>query len=260
MLVDKEAQFHLGHDDTALENLMRRLRSTRRRTRGPGERKGGEEHEDEEKCIPSRADLEDSVGLPTAVEESLSGEPIKTPPVAPQPQRLGNFLRRMCIVMETLCEENQSSAAARGGLVIHGSEDGEDGDDVGSGKRSLFSGGGASNDWDEIGANNAAGLESLVGSATVMGIAFSRAKRSMLVTAHARQMRREATVAGGDTDSSERNPAVEGLEGCGVVCVWNSEAPTVKNRECYNPSRITFIRSCMESLARYSKEAFFGIF
>lgn len=250
MLVDKEAQFHLGHDDTALENLMRRLRSTRRRTRGPGECKGGEEHKDAKECISLGA------GLPTAVEEALSDEPIKTPPVAPQPQRLGNFLRRVCVVMETLCEENLSSAAARGGLGIDGPENGEDGEDVGSGKRSLFPGGGSSNDdWEEIGANKAAGLESLVGSASVVDIAFSRAKRSMLVTAHAKPMRREAIITGGDTDSSKRNPAAEGLEGCGVVCVWNSEAPTVKNRECYNP-----IRSCIESLTRDPGEAFFGIF
>lgn len=264
MLADKEAQFHLGHDDTALENLMKRLRSTHRRTRGTGECKDVEEHKDEKECVPLRMGLEDGAGLPTTVEEALPGEPMNTPTVAPQPQRLGNFLRRVCVVMETLCEENLSSVAARGGLGIHDPEDEEDGEDVGGGKRSLFPGGGASNDgWEEVGANDAAGLESLIGSAAVVGIAFSRAKRSMLVTAHARPMRREVTVTGGDAGSSERNPAAEGLEGCGVVCVWNSEAPMVKNRECYDPICVccglycaTRICSYIESLARDLGEAF----
>ena len=263
--MDKEVQFHLGHDDTTLENLMRRLRSGRRSSLRRANYERGEDNEEKsarENHGVLSVNSEEDPGHTSAVKdtdhvgEALSGRPMHAravgdivqenleddPPnydvsVAPQPQRLGMFLRKVCVVMEALCEENLSSAAARGSLE-RGEPAEEDDKEIADGKRSLFFGGDYCGGWEEVGADSsvvapgerargdASGVGSLLNFATVVGVAFSYAKRSTLVTAHARLARHKAMIAR-DDDGSERDVAAEMLEGCGTVCVWNIDNPKV---------------------------------
>ena len=74
-------------------------------------------------------------------------------------------------------------------------------------------------------------LGSLLDGVDVVGVAFSKVKRSMLVTAHASTAQREpgdGSVAGLGGARGELRPV---LEGCGVVCVWNVENVTVREWE-----------------------------
>lgn len=180
----------------------------------------------------------------------------------PAPQRLGKFLRQACVVMETLCEENLQCAASKGqeghlGVGGRGPLDPDEEGDGKDGRSSIFLTA-VGKGWEELGsgvihfesidgvsnmgapkapeqeeqrdtslklrAHN--GWRSLLEGVDVVGVIFSRAKRSMLVTAHARQTQswnssgRETSGAGGERES--------GLEGCGVVCVWNAETATVR--------------------------------
>lgn len=95
--------------------------------------------------------------------------------------------------------------------------------------------------WEEVGAKNINGnsndtrsslpvppaVTALIAGSDVVGIAFSRAKRSMLVTAHAR-----GGIGGSCGDGEGKEAGVGGrgererwrLEGRSVVCVWNAEA------------------------------------
>ncbi|CAM9530285.1 unnamed protein product, partial [Hapterophycus canaliculatus] len=151
--MDKEVQFHLGHDDTALENLMRRLRSNRRRpavfdhssSSGMGENKVGDEEKSHQRTVPeengaglstttfkglyggrsddldalpavrSRTGVENLSSSGGSLTTSLSGVGTLQPP---PPLRLGKFLRQASVVMETLCEENllyaSTASSARG--------------------------------------------------------------------------------------------------------------------------------------------------
>ncbi|CAM9597264.1 unnamed protein product, partial [Laminaria digitata] len=76
------------------------------------------------------------------------------------------------------------------------------------------------------------GLSSLLDGVDVVGVAFSRVKRSMLVTAHARTDWQRAHKSGSGSGSAaglgeaRRDELGPLLEGCGVVCVWNAENVT----------------------------------
>ncbi|CAM9736660.1 unnamed protein product, partial [Choristocarpus tenellus] len=205
--LDQEVQFHLGHDDTDLENLMAHIRSTR--------------HSGSANPVPdvlhSSQDIRDeSVGHGSVHESVLSrtgkrnqtdkkvelgqeGEDAEA--TSAKHLRLGRFLRQACEVMETLCEENIGSwTGGRRGEGVSEDEGNE-------GAPSAFRVG-VGNAWRELGveAETGQGLQRLIGGASVAAVAFSRTKRSMLVTAHTRLGREEGV-----------------LEGCDVVCVWNSQ-------------------------------------
>ena len=319
----KEAQFHLGHDDTALENLMRRLRSNRRpamRFDHPAGISGAEEKNGKDWTVvegdghvsgAAEGSTTTFKGLYKASENgdrgidegSQSEEYLRrhgadigdsggggsgSQRVPPAPLRLGKFLRQASVVMETLCEENLLHAAVRAGASpvssASGGERGGGDRDV----RLLFSklpekerGEG----WEEVAyshgrvapvlakmasgsrpgpeekrreADEAApdasgsfrgGLGELLNGSEVVGVEFSRVKRAMLVTAHARPAGRrrrrvgrgsgdgaddsidssDGSGGGGDGDESvgERRAA---LEGSGVVCVWNTDNVKVRVR------------------------------
>ncbi|CAM9298502.1 unnamed protein product [Scytosiphon promiscuus] len=306
--VDKEAQFHLGHDDTALENLMRRLRSNRRGpahldhspSAGMGESKGGDEgkgHQrtvaEEDGAVASTTTFkglyngrkgvdQDAFSAPRygkGVENGGSGgggliagvgEAAALQP-QPPPLRLGKFLRQASVVMETLCEENllyasaASSSPLEAAAGMRGEEEAHD-DRQG---RSLFSerASRGAEGWEEVGGagswllgpgvaapvdtgrpveeekrpeadgvsvgncDTRVGPGRLLEGSKVVGIEFSRVKRSMLVTAHARpasqswKRRRSADGSGGGGDSSNIPEYEAILEGCGVICVWNADSP-----------------------------------
>ncbi|CAM9816841.1 unnamed protein product [Ectocarpus sp. 6 AP-2014] len=294
----KEVQFHLGHDDTALENLMRRLRSNRRppeRHQAKGE-EGGQTQQrtvvDGGEDVPANGpgsatttfkgiyngngmvagtdpgeqeypaprygtDLDGSGGRVSSAEGSDT---------LPPPLRLGKFLRQASVVMETLCEENLLHAPVKrwGGSHPLDPARGEDEDAVGRERGALFSeaGGREGEGWEEVGAEGGvfgAGARGATAAATedtgsstpeekrrqegnkervrgrgagallegseVVGVEFSKVKRSMLVTAHARPVgrrrRSEDGGGGGGGGGTEEREAV--LEGCGLVCVWNTE-------------------------------------
>lgn len=316
---DKEVQFHLGHDDTALENLMRRLRSNRRT---PGRRSELEEEEkgqgqQQQEQQRQRTVVEGGNGVAggaagsastttfkglynahvdvqssgqgsypaprygTEVEDGRSG--IGTAaggggsaaaPPPPPPLRLGKFLRQASVVMETLCEENILHASVRvdgrggggfPGLAGGGDEERDDCDG-----RSLFSlrpwetGQG----WEEVGGRGGAfgcgrgdsdtsaavdasreeeekrhkgddvargggggGLRELLRGSEVVGVEFSKVKRSMLVTAHARPLGERSRRRVDDSDGGgevANEPGGTSLEGCGVVCVWNTDNINVR--------------------------------
>lgn len=262
MCVDKEVQFHLGHDDTALENLMRRLRSARRPPRGGAEQKTDSSvgelrtgQEDEEGTTIFK-DVYQSAGVGGSPSSSFpsgsatiqgrhdqSSENFGTENGSTPASRLGRFLRQACVVMETLCEENIFATGGTGGMSAggHGTDPAEGFDDNVDGRISLFPGEGKG--WEEVGSTAmalrqssdhpgsavkegaASGLGSLIDGAEVVGVAFSRVKRSMLVTAHAREVATAHGPAG--EGSGGRRTA---LEGCGIVCVWNAESATVSGR------------------------------
>lgn len=189
----------------------------------------------------------------------------------PPPLRLGKFLRQASVVMETLCEESILHASVtvdgRGrnsllDLTRAGDEERDDRDG-----RSLFSirpqetGEG----WEELGGKGGAfgrghgnsgspatvdakreeeklheddddsgggdGLGMILRGSEVVGVEFSKVKRSMLVTAHARpaeeRERREYSI-GNDGDGEVASEPGASLEGCGVVCVWNTENINVR--------------------------------
>ena len=278
-------QFHLGHDDTALENLMRRLRFSRGASAGQ-EAKGHERDSSSELTLTE----EDAEGSTTVFKglyrsgsedggtsrlpdpKSVGGgggsgtASFSKPALPPRPQRLGKFLRQACVVMETLCEENLLSEGARrgrgGGKPNHPAEDSDDDDDE---RASLFPTETAGKGWEEVGScaektgnrgasggksSSAAaaangeeggksdtghgsvkprlGLGSLLDGVDVVGVAFSRVKRSMLVTAHARTARREPRTSSVAGLGGVRGELGSVLEGCGVVCVWNAENVTVR--------------------------------
>lgn len=299
----KEVQFHLGHDDTALENLMRRLRSNRRPTErhqakgeeggqtqqrtvadggedvpanGPGSATttfkgiyndngmvaGTDPGEQEYPAPRYRTDFDGSGG-----RASSAGGSDTLPP----PLRLGKFLRQASVVMETLCEENLLPAPGKrwGGSHPPDPARGEDEDAVGRERGALFSaaGGREGEGWEEVGAEGGvfgAGARGATAAATedtgsstaeekrrqrgdegrvrgrgagallegseVVGVEFSKVKRSMLVTAHARpvgwQKKSEDGGDGGGGGETDELEAV--LEGCGVVCVWNTENVQVR--------------------------------
>lgn len=302
---DKEVQFHLGHDDTALENLMRRLRSNRRPALGldhppggRGEEKGGQDwtvvEGDEHVSGAARGSTTTFKGLYNANGDnnrgvSESGRPEEylrlhgsdigggggggSQRVAPAPRRLGRFLRQASVVMETLCEENLLNAAVRAGASPVSSASGGD---RGEGNRegrwlfSKFPEKGVEG-WEEVEYGNgrmasepaevthgrrlgqeekkreadaaassrsSGGLSELLDGSDIVGVEFSRVKRSMLVTAHARPVGRrrrrlecssrgdadggvDGCDGGRDCDAVDERGAV--LEGRGVVCVWNMD-------------------------------------
>eukprot|EP00752_Nemacystus_decipiens_P007144 g6397.t1 len=295
---DKEVQFHLGHDDTALENLMRRLRSNRRpATRldhpagvGGAEEKNeqdwtvvveGDEHasgaargstttfkglyngdEDGSRGVDGGGNLDAHLRRQHAADtgDGGGGSDSQYPP--PAPLRLGKFLRQASVVMETLCEENVLHAAVRAGATPVSSASGGDrgGGDHG-GRFMLFSKFPEKGEegWEEVayghgrmGPEQAAaaakgsvggvgGLGELLEGSGVVGVQFSRVKRSMLVTAHARPVGRRSRRlwrgsengaddgkddrgdSGGDGGSEEMGERGAALEGSGIVCVWNTD-------------------------------------
>lgn len=260
---NKEVQFHLGHDDTALENLMRRLRSARRPPHGDEQKTGSSEGElrtgqddDEEGTTVTFKDVYSSAG---GIGESPSSLPSLAAPIhrgqdkssnhfaiesnSTPASRLGRFLRQACVVMETLCEENVFAAGGAGVFAGgHAADPAEGYEDSGDRRTSLFLEGGKG--WEEVGgtamapplsthagsASNegvASGLGSLIDGVDVVGVAFSRAKRSMLVTAHA-GVASKAHRPVGEGGVGGRRAA---LEGCGIVCVWNAESATVSGRD-----------------------------
>ncbi|CAB1117592.1 unnamed protein product [Ectocarpus sp. CCAP 1310/34] len=294
----KEVQFHLGHDDTALENLMRRLRSNRRppeRHQAKGEEGGqtqqrtvadGGEHvpanepgsatttfkgiyngngmvagtDPGEQEYPASRHGTDFDGSGGRVSSAGGSDTL------PPPLRLGKFLRQASVVMETLCEENLLHAPGKrwGGSHPLDPARGEDEDAVGRERGALFSGAGGreGEGWEEVGAEGGVfgagaggataaatdytgsstaeekrrqrgdedrvggrGARALLEGSEVVGVEFSKVKRSMLVTAHARPVgrwrRSEAGGGGGGGGGADEREAV--LEGCGVVCVWNTD-------------------------------------
>lgn len=262
---NKEVQFHLGHDDTALENLMRRLRSARRPPRGEEQKTGSSEGElrtghddDEEGTTITFKDVYRSAGgvvgspssLPSAAaaasihggQDKSSGH-LATESNSTPASRLGRFLRQACVVMETLCEENVFAAGgARMCAGGHAADPAEGYEDNGDRSTSLFPEGGKG--WEEVGGTSmasslsnhsgsaanegvASGLGNLIDGVDVVGVAFSRSKRSMLVTAHARVASKAHRPAGEGAVGGRR----AALEGCGIVCVWNAESVTVSGRD-----------------------------
>lgn len=305
---DKEVQFHLGHDDTALENLMRRLRSNRRpieQHHRPDETKEENGQQQQRTVVEGGhgvagagsastttfKDLHNANGdvkspvqesypasrYGTEVEDGRSGKGTGEGAAAPPPPlRLGKFLRQASVVMETLCEENVLHASARGdgrgGSSLLNLARGEDEERDDRDGRSLFSlrpeetGQG----WKEVGGEGGAfgcgrgdsgssapvdasreeekrnrgdnstggsgdGLGVLLSGSAVVGVEFSKVKRSMLVTAHARPVggRRRREYSGGSGSDNDgggevaSEPAAS-LEGCGVVCVWNTDYINVR--------------------------------
>lgn len=200
---------------------------------------------------------------------------------SPAPLRLGKFLRQASVVMETLCEENLLHTAVRaGGSPVSSASGGDRGGGNREG-RLLFSKFPEKGEegWEEVvfghgltGPELAAvangsrlgqeekkretdpaaavaasgsiggGLRELLKGSEVVGVEFSRLKRSMLVTAHARPVGRrrrrlvhsssDGTDEGADSSDDdgcggggreaigERGSA---LEGTGVICVWNTD-------------------------------------
>ncbi|CAM9720835.1 unnamed protein product, partial [Ectocarpus fasciculatus] len=295
---NKEVQFHLGHDDTALENLMRRLRSNRRPTE-QHQAKDEEGGETQQRTVADGGEdvLANGPGSATTTFKGIyngngtaagtdSGGPESTAPrygtdfdgsggrtssaggsaPLPPPLRLGKFLRQASVVMETLCEENLLHAPGRrfGGSHPQDPTRGGDEDTMDRERDALFSeaSGREGEGWEEVGAeggvfgvgsrgattvatadtgsptaeekrrqgddeDRARGREAgaLLEGSEVVGVEFSKVKRSMLVTAHARPVgRRRRSESGGEGGSGgwvgEREAV---LEGCGVVCVWNTE-------------------------------------
>lgn len=321
--VSKEAQFHLGHDDTDLENLMRRLRSNRRPSErhrgaadGGGEEKGLQEHTVERtaesplgpgsatifkglynadgggggggETVPQDGSYPAAPRYGTDIaggggKGAAAGGGWVAPP--PPPQRLGKFLRQAGLVMETLCEENllHASAGAGGrrgvplGPTTRVGGHGDDSDDRDG--RALFSTGPQTAEgWEEVGGwaggavgdgggggasssaaaedvgglrqeekqrqlgedtgSGGGGLGVLLRGSQVVGIGFSKARRSMLVTAHARPVRQRVRGdygGGGDYGEADDERPWD-LEGCGVLCVWNSENVKVRERGKKRPS------------------------
>lgn len=305
VLADKEVQFHLGHDDTALENLMRRLRSASGGTSSGQDAKGQERDSSSGQTLTE----EDAAGSTTTFKglhrsrsEARGGNPrfsdtagwpmhharnpkfgdggggagggtaaSSRPTLPPRPQRLGKFLRQACVVMETLCEENLLSERAGDGRRNDPGEDSDDDDDEWS---SLFPKEAVGAGWEEVGSGVAAeatdgraalggapsstesaaagsgeggegkvegsngtskakagfGFRSLLEGADVAGVAFSRVKRSMLVTAHARSAQPREDRSGLVAGQGVHKESATVLEGCGVVCVWNAENVTVRDR------------------------------
>lgn len=160
---DKEVQFHLGHDDTALENLMRRLRSARLPPgRHPScigsessiitDEYNAEVGADEEKSISTTilkgvyvgySNSNGSSGAPLSLEFSLAngmpapihgsaGNGINSSTCSTAasvagtaaPLRLGRFLRQACVVMETLCEENILAANINSAVAWSAAQEG----------------------------------------------------------------------------------------------------------------------------------------
>ncbi|CAM9665679.1 unnamed protein product [Ectocarpus sp. 4 AP-2014] len=184
----KEIQFHLGHDDTALENLMRRLRSNRR----PPERHQASSEEGGQTQQRTVADGGQDVpangpGSATTTFKGIyngNGMVAGTDPgeheypaprygtdfdgsggrvssaggsdTRPPPLRLGKFLRQASVVMETLCEENLLHVPGKRWGRSHPLDParGEDEDAVGRERGALFSGvGGREGEgWEEVGA------------------------------------------------------------------------------------------------------------
>lgn len=215
----------------------------------------------------------------------------------PAPFRLGKFLQRASVVMETLCEENLLHASVRAGASPVSSASGGDGGGDDREGRLLFSrfpakGG---EGWEEVAGDGVAyglgraapeqaavtsgsrpgqeekrreadasaaataaatasgsasgGLDGLLKGSEVVGVDFSRVKRSMLVTAHARpagRRRRGSGRSSGDgadegVDNSDDSGGGGGggggeavgergaaLEGSGVICVWNTDNVKVR--------------------------------
>lgn len=201
------------------------------------------------------------VGLPSRLcyfkASSVEQSPAHRSSTAYKPSLIEKF--QACVVMETLCEENLVSAST-GESGAPKEECGDDDD----GEREPFSMFPRNNGigWEEVGREvmmngngfayslSAGYIESttnnpsrhspcLLGSLTsgcdVVGVAFSRAKRSMLVTAHARggdANRREGYSEGGqDKMKGGRQRQRPALEGCGVVCVWNAEDANVSEKQ-----------------------------
>lgn len=300
---NKEVQFHLGYDDTALENLMRRLRSNRR----PTERHQAKDEEGGQAQQRTVADGGEDVpangpgsatttfkgiysgngtvaGTDTGEQDYpaprygtyFDGSGGRTSSAAgsaplPPPLRLGKFLRQASVVMETLCEENLLHAPGKRWGESHPLDPtrGGDEDAIGRERGALFSGeGGREGDgWEEVGAEGGVfsvgahgataaatadtgsptaeekrrqrddedwvrgrGAEALLQGSEVVGVEFSAVKRSMLVTAHARPVGRrrrseDSGGGGGDRGVDEREAV---LEGCGVVCVWNTDNVQVR--------------------------------
>lgn len=292
LLADKEVQFHLGHDDTALENLMRRVRSARRPPHqqergGEGKEKGEASSSGSEVLrLDSDGDNRSSTifkgvyraehggeSAPNygAGEGTRSGERGSTLPAAgasgtPPPQRLGKFLRHACLVMETLCEENLLISAVDGAPGSGSERLGAEDDDSANGQYSLFPAESRHKGWEEVGLNaqiadvfessggdnahamaraaeqgeekakvhtrrlaSPGGLGCLLDGADLVGVAFSRTKRSMLVTAHARPSCKGYSVCP-STGAGHDDERRASLDGCGVVCVWNAENATVSTR------------------------------
>lgn len=323
LCADKEAQFHLGHDDTALENLMRRLRSNRRPampldhpagTGGEEEKNGrdwtvveGDEHVSG--AWAAQGAMTTFKGLYNANGNNNRGTGERSQPAEhlqrhgadigggsgggsqrdpPAPLRLGKFLRQASVVMETLCEENLLHAAVRAGASPVSSASGRGrggGDRNGRLLFSKFPEKGDEKGWEEVtyghgqGAPELAaaancsrpgqeeksrehdaaatapasgsvsgGLNELLKGSEVVGVEFSRVKRSMLVTAHARPVgRRRRRVGngdgadegkdnsdgsggdgGGDGDNEAMGERGLALEGSGVICVWNTDDVKVR--------------------------------
>lgn len=254
---DKEVQFHLGHDDTALENLMRRIRSARRSSASDPQHRGGsgkrpeDEHKQEQgPGITSTAERVHRTDLDTLSSSTTFKDVYRSPdpprskgrgrPPPPPPLRLGKFLRQACLVMETLCEENilsarvaiqrQDGCASRTARMLLLADPTED--DGKDGRYTLFPSkegraAGPHHDGGECGWEELAVL-SVIAGAEVVGVAFSKAKRSMLVTAHSKLIK-VACASGGDaTGGGHSHGNRSNSDGCGLVCVWNVESATVR--------------------------------
>lgn len=292
LLKNKELQFHLGHDDTALENLMRRLRSNRQPsqpmdtpsaenvTHSPSPREQRnfrdmnisavgdhvleDEGDDRANTIFKRVYIENnaagrSVGSSSVATTSYGGDRgIIDSSSIDAPLRLSRFLRRACVVIETLCEENLLIAdrpGASGESALRDCESSPNYDSRGQ-KTSIPSSAGLG--WVEVGftqwmasppalgnskrlgkcgdardfgdakeneglSNQQGkqgpippyGLEALLMRSDVVGLAFSRAKRSMLATAHAQR------GAYPNIQAATREGLRNSLEGCSIVCIWH---------------------------------------
>lgn len=87
-------------------------------------------------------------------------------------------------------------------------------------------------------------LRTLIAESNIVGVAFSRTKRSMLATVHARDgggggcggsnratcVSEEKEKRKGETEGNRDRAMRWGqrLEGCSIVCVWNAEAVHVR--------------------------------
>lgn len=80
------------------------------------------------------------------------------------------------------------------------------------------------------GGGGGGGLSVLLRRSEVVGVEFSKVKRSMLVTAHARPLGERRHRSDEDSDGGGEAPSETGasLEGCGVVCVWNTDNINVR--------------------------------
>jgi hypothetical protein len=227
----KEVQFHLGHDDTALENMMAQLRqrrsrsgsssgSSRRRSSGsssesksaPSEDPGvvyngvhSQETEDARAAAATAASA--AAGLSATASNSSAIDSGRAA------ARLSQFLRSAAAVMEVLCEENLAGAhgaAARAAAEAAAASEGAR--DRAAGR--MFSAE-ARSSWEQLSArsssssssssSDAAALHELIGGCAVAAVAYSAGRPALLAAAYRRSTASRSQLAPGQD----------------AVCVWS---------------------------------------